>query len=111
MSSWYILSAMGFYTVVPGRPVYDIGSPLFEKSTIDIGDGKKFTIECRNISTQNKYIQSASMNGKELNRAWFTHEELMQGGTLLLNMGPRPNKKWATDIENLPVSLTPISSK
>ena len=60
---------------------------------------------------QNKYIQSASMNGKELNRAWFTHEELMQGGTLLLNMGPRPNKKWATDIENLPVSLTPISSK
>lgn len=111
MSSWYILSAMGFYTVAPGRPVYDIGSPLFEKSTIDIGDGKKFTIECRNISAQNKYIQSASMNGKELNRAWFTHEELMQGGTLLLNMGPRPNKKWATDIENLPVSLTPISSK
>ena len=95
MSSWYILSAMGFYTVAPGRPVYDIGSPLFEKSTIDIGDGKKFTIECRNISAQNKYIQSASMNGKELNRAWFTHEELMQGGTLLLNMGPRPNKKWA----------------
>ena len=45
------------------------------------------------------------MNGKELNRAWFTHEELMQGGTLLLNMGPRPNKKWATDIENLPVSF------
>jgi len=111
MSSWYILSAMGFYTVAPGRPVYDIGSPLFEKSTIDIGDGKKFTIECRNISAQNKYIQSASMNGKELNRAWFTHEELMQGGTLLLNMGPRPNKKWAMDIENLPVSLTPISSK
>ena len=111
MSSWYILSAMGFYTVAPGRPVYDIGSPLFEKSTIDIGDGKKFTIECRNISAQNKYIQSASMNGKELNRAWFTHEELMQGGTLLLNMGPRPNKGWATDIENLPVSLTPISSK
>ena len=111
MSSWYILSAMGFYTVAPGRPVYDIGSPLFEKSTIDIGDGKKFTIECRNISAQNKYIQSASMNGKELNRAWFTHEELMQGGTLLLNMRPRPNKKWATDIENLPVSLTPISSK
>ena len=111
MSSWYILSAMGFYTVAPGRPVYDIGSPLFEKSTIDIGDGKKFTIGCRNISAQNKYIQSASMNGKELNRAWFTHEELMQGGTLLLNMGPRPNKGWATDIENLPVSLTPISSK
>ena len=111
MSSWYILSAMGFYTVAPGSPVYDIGCPLFEKSTIDIGDGKKFTIECRNISAQNKYIQSASMNGKELNRAWFTHEELMQGGTLLLNMGPRPNKGWATDIENLPVSLTPISSK
>ena len=111
MSSWYILSAMGFYTVAPGRPVYDIGSPLFEKSTIDIGDGKKVKIECRNISAQNKYIQSASMNGKELNRAWFTHEELMQGGTLLLNMGPRPNKGWATDIENLPVSLTPISSK
>ena len=81
------------FTLLPPGDLFTILEVLFfEKSTIDIGDGKKFTIECRNISAQNKYIQSASMNGKELNRAWFTHEELMQGGTLLLNMGHVPIK-------------------
>lgn len=108
MSSWYVLSAMGFYTVAPGRPVYDIGSPLFAKTTIDIGNGKTFTVACKNVSDKNKYIQSASLNGQALNRAWFTHDELMRGGTLVLEMGPRPNFSWAADAENLPPSLTPV---
>lgn len=111
MSSWYILSAMGFYTVAPGRPVYDIGSPLFAKSTIDLGNGKSFTVECKNVSAQNKYIQSASINGKAIDRAWFTHEELMSGGTLVLEMGARPNRSWASSMENLPPSLTSVGSK
>lgn len=110
MSSWYVLSAMGFYTVAPGRPVYDIGSPLFKKSVIDIGNGKTFVVECENVSARNKYIQSATLNGREIHRAWFTHEELMQGGKLVLNMGPRPNYTWGTGVENLPPSLTSGSS-
>ena len=106
MSSWYVLSSMGFYTVAPGRPVYDIGSPLFKRSVINIGGGKTFTIESNNVSKENKYIQSASLNGKELDRAWFTHEELMQGGKLVLVMGKRPNPTWGTGSDRVPPSLT-----
>lgn len=106
MSSWYVFNAMGFYTVAPGRPVYDIGSPLFKKSTIDIGGGKTFTVEAVNTSKQNKYIQSAEINGKSIDRPWFTHEELMQGGKLVLNMGSRPNPVWGTSLESAPPSMT-----
>ena len=106
MASWYVLSAMGFYTVAPGRPVYDIGSPLFSKSVIDIGGGKTFTVKAENVSKQNKYVQSAKINGTPIDRPWFTHEELMQGGTLLLNMGPRPNKKWGSSTDAVPPSMT-----
>lgn len=102
MASWYVLSAMGFYQVAPGRPVYDIGSPLFEKSTIDLGGGKTFTVEARDVSPQNKYVQSAMLDGKPLDRPWFTHEELMRGGTLRLQMGPRPNRSWGTGSEERP---------
>jgi len=109
MSSWYVLSAMGFYTVAPGRPVYDIGSPLFKRSVIDIGGGKTFTVECDQASRENKYIQSATLNGKKLDRAWFTHEELMQGGKLTLVLGPRPNYSWGSGSDMLPPSLTSYS--
>ena len=102
MASWYVLSAMGFYTVAPGRPVYDIGCPLFEKSTIDLGGGKTFTVKAPDVSAQNKYIQSATLNGRPLVRPWFTHEELQQGGTLFLQMGPRPNRNWGANPEKMP---------
>ena len=106
MASWYVFSAMGFYPVAPGRPVYDIGCPLFEKATMDLGNGKTFTVEAKGVSAQNKYIQSASLNGEKIDRAWFTHEELQKGGVLVLQMGPRPNYSWGTDVKNLPPSLT-----
>lgn len=92
----------GFYTVAPGRPVYDIGCPLFEKSTIDLGGGKTFTVKAPDVSAQNKYIQSATLNGRPLDRPWFTHEELQQGGTLFLQMGPRPNRNWGANPEKMP---------
>ncbi len=94
LSSWYVFSALGFYPVCPGRPVYDIGSPLFEKAVIDVGDGKTFVIEARDVSSKNKYIQSARLNGKPLNSPWFNHSDLVTGGTLVLQMGPRPNEEW-----------------
>jgi predicted alpha-1,2-mannosidase len=94
LSSWYVFSAMGFFPVCPGRPVYDIGSPIFEKITINVGGGKQFIIEARDVSSGNKYIQSARLNGEPLNSPWFTHSDLVKGGTLILQMGPRPNEKW-----------------
>jgi predicted alpha-1,2-mannosidase len=95
LSSWYIFSSMGFYPVCPGRDVYDIGSPIFEKVTIDVGNNKKFLIKARDVSSKNKYIQSAQLNGKPLYNPWFRHSDLIDGGTLVLKMGERPNKEWA----------------
>lgn len=108
MSSWYVLSAMGFYTVCPGRPVYDIGSPIFEKVEIDVGQGRTFVVEAKGVSARNKYIQSAVLNGKALDRPWFKHSDLAQGGALVLSMGPRPNQAWGSAPDAAPPSLTPI---
>ncbi len=96
MSAFYIFSALGFYPVTPGMPVYVIGTPLSEKAVVHLPNGKKFTIRVINNSAQNKYIQSAKLNGKPLDKAWFTHDELMNGGELIFEMGPRPNKAWGT---------------
>ena len=102
MSAFVVFSMMGFFPVTPGVPVYAIGSPFFEKTTITLPSGKTFTVRARDYSGKNKYIQSARLNGKILDRSWFTHDELMAGGTLELAMGPRPNKEWGRD--NLPPS-------
>lgn len=98
LCSWYVFSAMGFYPVTPGSNLYAIGSPFFNKVSIDLPDGKTFTVEAGNCSKKNKYIQSAKINGTEINRPWLTHQELMNGGKLELKMGERPNKQWGTDL-------------
>ena len=87
MSAWYILNAMGFYQVCPGKPVYSIGRPLFNKATVNLKDGKKFTIIAKNNSRENKYIQSMVLNGKPLDKPFFTHQDIVDGGTLELTMG------------------------
>ena len=102
MSSFVVFSMMGFFPVTPGIPIYAIGSPFFEKTTITLPDGKTFTVKAKDYSEDNKYIQSARLNGKAMDRAWFTHEELTAGGILELVMGPEPNKDWGR--ENLPPS-------
>jgi len=104
-SSWYVLSAMGFFTVCPGRPVYDIGSPIFDEVKLMLAGGKVFTIAARNVSAVNKYIQSAALNGKPLNRSWFEHKDIVNGGTLTLEMGPRPNTAWGSAPEAAPPSM------
>jgi putative alpha-1,2-mannosidase len=106
MSSWYVLSAMGFYPVSPGRPVYDIGSPIFEETRITLDKGKVLTITARNVSAQNKYIQSAILNGKPLDRAWFEHSDIVNGGALVLEMGPRPNLAWGSAPQAAPPSMS-----
>lgn len=94
MSSWYVFSAMGFYPFCPGRPTYDIGSPLFDETKIALSDGGDFTISARNVSEKNKYIQSAVLNGTVLDRPYFPHSAITWGGSLILEMGPRPNREW-----------------
>lgn len=90
MSSWYILNAMGFYQVCPGNPVYSIGRPLFDEVTIHLPNGKDFRIQAKNNSLKNKYVKSALLNGKALEKPFFTHQELVQGGTLVFEMTDQP---------------------
>jgi predicted alpha-1,2-mannosidase len=97
MSAFVVFSSMGFYPVTPGLPIYTIGSPVFSKVTIDLPREKQFKMIANNCSVVNKYIQSAKMNGQTLNKPWFTHEELINGGTLELEMGPKPNKSWGVE--------------
>jgi predicted alpha-1,2-mannosidase len=97
MSAFVVFSSMGFYPVTPGLPVYTIGSPLFSKISIKLTNGKQFTLTARNCSVVNKYIQRATFNGRELTAPWFTHEQLMNGGSLVLEMGPKPNKQWGVE--------------
>jgi predicted alpha-1,2-mannosidase len=94
LSAFYVFSAMGFYPVTPGIPEYQIGSPLFSKVKIHLQNGNTFNITANNNSGINKYIQSAELNGKELNRPVFSHQDLIEGGTLILEMGHKPNKLW-----------------
>jgi predicted alpha-1,2-mannosidase len=105
-SSWYVLSALGFYPLCPGSPVYEIGSPIFSESKITLGNGKVFTITAHNVSAQNKYIQSAALNGKQLDKPWFEHNDIANGGSLVLEMGPEPNTKWGSDPAAAPPSMT-----
>ncbi|RYZ98437.1 MAG: glycoside hydrolase family 92 protein, partial [Sphingobacteriaceae bacterium] len=103
MTAFVVFSSMGFYPITPGIPMYTIGSPLFEKTIIDLPGGKQFTVIAQNCSVKNKYIQSAKLNGEILNTPWFTHGDLVAGGTLDLEMGPLPNKNWGVD-DNITVS-------
>ena len=91
MSAWYVFSAMGFYPVNPSSGIYVLGSPLFEKVSIPLGDGKTFELTTKNHGQP--YIQSATLNGQPLERPYFTHAELMDGAKLELVMGAEPNKK------------------
>ena len=106
MSSWYVLSAMGFYAVSPGSPVYEIGSPIFAKSTIRMANGKEFTIVAQDVSAQNKYIQSARLNGNPLDKPWFPHSAIANGGELVLQMGDHPNLQWGSAPEDAPPSMS-----
>jgi predicted alpha-1,2-mannosidase len=105
-SSWYVFSAMGFYPVTPGVPAYEIGSPIFSTTQIALPNGKVFKIVANHVSAKNKYIQAATLNGAPLDRAWFTHTELVQGGTLTLEMGDSPNTKWASGVGAAPPSMS-----
>jgi len=102
MSAWYILSSMGFYPVNPGDAKYVIGSPLFEKVTINLENGKQFIIEAKNVSDKNIYIQSATLNGKPYTKSWFSHNVITSGGHFIFEMGSTPNYDWGTSESDRP---------
>jgi predicted alpha-1,2-mannosidase len=94
-SAWYVFSALGFYPVNPGQPIYALGSPLFDKAAIHLENGKTFHVEARR-KAGDFYVQSATLNGKPLDRAWISHQEIAHGGTLRFTLGPKPNERWGT---------------
>ncbi len=101
MSAWFLMASLGLFQTDGGcrvDPVYEIGSPIFSKVEINLGNrygrGEKFTIEARNSSRDNKYVQGAILNGKPLNTFWFPASELLKGGSLILEMGSKPNENW-----------------
>ena len=109
MSAWYIFSAMGFYPVAPGQNVFAIGTPLFEKATLKLDDyfnGNEFTVKAEGVSSENIYIQSATLNGESFNKSWISHDEIVNGGILSFEMGPEPNKEWGSSDDAIPPSMT-----
>jgi putative alpha-1,2-mannosidase len=111
MSSWYVFNAMGFYPQCPGRPIFDIGSPIFEETTINVGNGKTFVIESKKVSAQNKYIQSALLNGTPLNKPWINNADIVKGGKLVFQMGPHPNKSWGSSTDEAAPSMSAPSTE
>jgi putative alpha-1,2-mannosidase len=91
MSAFVVFSMMGFYPAVPGIPAYELGSPVFDKVTIKLHNGKTLHIACKNNSHDNKYLKSVRMNGRVQNRLWFRHAEVLHGLNLELEMSNTPN--------------------
>jgi predicted alpha-1,2-mannosidase len=94
MSAWYIFSALGFYPVIPGQPIYALGSPLFDRVTIQLENGKQFSVEALRSHREDIYVQSVTLDGRSLKRPWISHFEIVSGGVLRFKLGPRPNEKW-----------------
>lgn len=101
MSAWYILSAIGLYQVEPSGGKFVIGSPLVSEADVKVGQGRTFRIVAQGNSPRNIYVQGAALNGKPLNRSWLSYDEIMQGGTLTLTMGPEPSR-FGTSPDELP---------
>jgi predicted alpha-1,2-mannosidase len=106
-SSWFVFSALGFYPVNPAQAVYLIGSPLFDEVNIRIGENI-FTVKAYHNSPENKYIQSAKLNGKKYAHSWIKHEDIVHGGILEFVMGNEPNRNWGSaQADCPPEGLTP----
>ncbi len=104
MSAWYAFSAIGFYPVLPGSNEYVLGSSIFDKVKINLPNGKIFTLNMENNSSENKYIQSIKLNGKEYKKSFFTHDNVLDGSTFTIQMSNKPNKDFGREINTRPNS-------
>ena len=108
MSAWYVFSALGFYPVTPGEDIYVLGTPIFDEATIHMQNGNSFTIQALGSSSENRYIQKASLGSTAFHQSYLLHSTITAGGTLDLKMGNKPNQSWATDHSQRPVSAMNI---
>jgi predicted alpha-1,2-mannosidase len=106
MSAWYLFASAGFYPVCPGVPQYVLGSPIFDRATFHLENGNSFTIIALNNSDENCFIQSATLDGMPYNKSYINHRDLLEGKTLVLIMGNKPNKAWAVEQNSRPYSLS-----
>ncbi|HVK47976.1 MAG TPA: glycoside hydrolase family 92 protein, partial [Pseudobacter sp.] len=106
MSSWYVLSALGIYSVCPGTDQYVLGSPVFPKVTLTMENGKQFVIEAKNNNKENLYIQSATLNGVQHTKNFITYNDIANGGILSYEMGSQPNKQRGITEKDRPFSLS-----
>lgn len=97
MSAWYVLAACGLYPVCPGDTRYEVSSPVFEKTEIQVGEGNTFIIRANRNTPENTYIQSAKLNGTDYTRCYLDYRDIMKGGVLELEMGPEPNTNWGVN--------------
>jgi putative alpha-1,2-mannosidase len=104
MSAWYVFSSLGFYPVTPGMDYYVIGSPSVKSARLYLPNGKEFDIQATNVSEENFYIQSATMDGQAYSKSFIKYKDLQKGGRLEFNMGSVPQKKWATKLNERPAS-------
>ena len=101
LGSWYVMNALGLFDVkglTDARPIIQLGSPLFDKATINLGNQKILSIVTKNNSKDNLYVQSATFNGSPLDNCWLYRDELMKGGELIFTMGNKPNKDWGSKV-------------
>ncbi|MCD8080763.1 MAG: GH92 family glycosyl hydrolase [Bacteroides sp.] len=110
-SAWYLFSAMGFYPVCPGTDQYVLGTPAFKKMKLHLENGKSVTLEAPNNHTENRYIRSLHIDGKESTRNYITHEELTKGATLTFRMSPEPNEQRGISVQDLPYSFSTWESQ
>jgi len=105
MSAWYVFSALGFYPVNPVQATYVIGVPMFSKCEIHTPTGKTLFVSAKNLSSDNRYIDSVLLNGKPLSKVFITHEELCNGGTLEFVMSSKPGSSWGTTADSAPPAM------
>ena len=106
MSAWYIMSSLGFYPASPGDGTYIKASPSFKNAKIHLSNGKTLILKTNNLTDQNIYIQSVTMNGKPYSKVYFQHDELINGAEIVFEMGPQPNLCWGTGEGDLPPSMS-----
>jgi putative alpha-1,2-mannosidase len=106
MSSWYLFSAMGFFPLSPGRPFYDLGSPLFEKVTLHLANNKKLTIRSENNGDENYFVKSVEINGRQYNKSWISHAELTNGSEIIFAMENKPESSFKENTLFDPISET-----
>ena len=107
MSAWLLFNGLGFYPVTPGSLQYVIGRPFVDHATLNLPNGKRFTVVADGLSDARSYVGSVALDGKPLTRGYITHAEIMAGGELRFTMQATPNRAWATAAADRPFSMTP----